>query len=64
MTKPKPPKPSAIACSFCGRPRNKARVLVAGPGVTICEVCVSLAAELVVDELRPGRDTVTDGAGI
>jgi hypothetical protein len=32
------------ACSFCGRPQRKSRQLVAGPGVFICESCVTLAS--------------------
>jgi ribosomal protein S14 len=34
-------------CSFCGRPRRKARPLVAGPGVYICESCIAIARSLL-----------------
>jgi hypothetical protein len=35
------------ACSFCGRPGSEAGPLVAGPGVSICASCVSLAVDVV-----------------
>jgi ribosomal protein S14 len=36
------------ACSFCGRPQRKARPLVAGPGVYICESCVGISREVLL----------------
>lgn len=32
-----------LACTFCGRSQRRARKLIAGPGVYICDVCVELA---------------------
>ncbi len=40
------PRPD-LACSFCGRPQPKARKLIAGPGVYICERCVGLAKTVI-----------------
>lgn len=37
----------ARACSFCGRPQRKARRLVGGPGVSVCERCVGLATDVI-----------------
>jgi hypothetical protein len=34
-------------CSFCGRTRNQVDRLVAGPGVFICDQCVSLCSEII-----------------
>jgi ClpX C4-type zinc finger len=34
-------------CSFCGRAQLKARPLVAGPGVYICESCVGVAGQVI-----------------
>jgi hypothetical protein len=39
--------PSELACSFCGRWQRKARKLVAGPDVYICEECVKLAQTVI-----------------
>jgi ribosomal protein S14 len=37
------------ACSFCGRDGAHARLVVAGPGIFICDGCVDLAAEVLRD---------------
>ena len=34
-----------LRCSFCGKPRDETRNVVAGQNVCICEECVSLAAQ-------------------
>jgi hypothetical protein len=41
------PDPGLLACTFCGRPQNKVRKLIAGPGVYICEGCIALAARVL-----------------
>ena len=28
-----------LKCSFCGKPQNRVRKLIAGPGVYICDEC-------------------------
>ncbi len=43
------PKPR---CSFCNKSQNQVRKLIAGPGVYICDDCVTLCAEIIEDELR------------
>jgi hypothetical protein len=47
--------PAELACSFCGRRQRKARKLVAGPDVYICESCVEKAETAI----RSGKDTET-----
>jgi hypothetical protein len=37
----------ARTCSFCGRPQRKARRLVGGPGIFICERCIDLAENVL-----------------
>ena len=39
-------------CSFCGRDKNEALILIAGIEGHICEVCVEQANEIIADELR------------
>ncbi|HKQ00022.1 MAG TPA: ClpX C4-type zinc finger protein [Actinomycetes bacterium] len=39
--------PPDLACSFCGRRQRKARKLVAGPDVYICEGCVEMAETVI-----------------
>lgn len=41
-------------CSFCGKPRDGVRRLIAGPGVYICDGCVTLCNEIIAkDEHTP-----------
>ena len=40
-----------LKCSFCGKPQEQVRKMVAGPGVYICNECVELCSEIVVEEL-------------
>ncbi len=36
-----------LACTFCGKPQDQVRKLIAGPGVYICDGCVALAASVI-----------------
>jgi hypothetical protein len=40
-------------CSFCGKPNTQVAKLVAGPGVYICDECVTLC-QLIITESRSG----------
>lgn len=40
-----------MKCSFCGKPQEQVRKLVAGPGVYICDECIELCTEIVEEEL-------------
>ena len=39
-------------CSFCGRDKNEAIILIAGIEGHICEVCVEQASEIIKDEIQ------------
>ena len=39
-----------IKCSFCGKPQDQVRRIVAGPGVYICDECISLCQEIVAED--------------
>jgi hypothetical protein len=43
-----------VSCSFCGKPRDHVRRLVAGPGVFICTDCVRLSSEILAIDAGPG----------
>jgi ATP-dependent Clp protease ATP-binding subunit ClpX len=45
-------EPNERRCAFCGRPQQEVRKLVAGPNVYICDRCVSVCRQLLVDERR------------
>lgn len=38
-------------CSFCGKNKNEARKLIAGVDAYICDECVSVATEIIIDSL-------------
>jgi len=38
------------ACSFCGKPADFARKLIAGPGIFICDECVLICKKILDDE--------------
>ncbi|MEM9990219.1 MAG: ATP-dependent Clp protease ATP-binding subunit ClpX [Bacteroidota bacterium] len=44
-----------IRCSFCGRSKSEALLLIAGREGHICEVCVEQAVEIVEEELYGGK---------
>ena len=39
-----------LKCSFCGHTQKQVRKLIAGPGVYICDECVTLCVEILEDE--------------
>jgi ATP-dependent Clp protease ATP-binding subunit ClpX len=41
-----------ICCSFCGKPQKEAKKLIAGPGIYICDECVTLCNNVIVAELK------------
>lgn len=49
-------KSSGIKCSFCGRDKTEALMLIAGINGHICEVCVEQAYEIVKEELGTKAD--------
>ena len=40
-------------CSFCGKDQDDVAKLIAGPGVYICNECVSLCDRILADEPLP-----------
>ncbi|MBQ2271804.1 MAG: ATP-dependent Clp protease ATP-binding subunit ClpX, partial [Firmicutes bacterium] len=39
-----------LRCSFCGKPQDQVRRLVAGPNVYICDECIELCQEIISEE--------------
>ena len=39
-----------LRCSFCGKTQDQVRRLVAGPGVYICDECISLCNDIISEE--------------
>jgi ATP-dependent Clp protease ATP-binding subunit ClpX len=51
-------RPPLLSCTFCGKPQDRVRKLIAGPGVFICGGCVTLARHVIADSV-----TVTTARG-
>lgn len=50
-----------LKCSFCGKPQEQVRKLVAGPGVYICDECIELCNEIIEEEFAEEVDMdITD----
>jgi ATP-dependent Clp protease ATP-binding subunit ClpX len=49
-TTPKPKLPSGtLHCSFCGKSQYEVRKLISGPTVFICDECVMLCVDILID---------------
>jgi ATP-dependent protease Clp ATPase subunit len=44
-----------LTCSFCGKTQKQVIKLIAGPGVYICDHCIDLCNQIVVDRLSEGH---------
>ena len=55
---------SEACCSFCGRPDDGATLLIAGPGVFICDGCTDLCGIIVAErrarERQPDAPVLTE----
>jgi hypothetical protein len=47
-----PPADGALACSFCGKSQREVKKLVAGPNVQICDECIGLCNDILVEDLK------------
>lgn len=48
-----------VCCSFCGKPQSEAKKLIAGPGVYICDECISLCYEVIKHELEGNTEQLS-----
>lgn len=39
-----------LNCSFCGKSQKEVKKLIAGPGVYICDECIDLCTDIIVEE--------------
>ena len=51
-----------LRCSFCGKPQNQVNRLVAGPGVYICDECVSVCNDILRQNLDEPERRAQGGA--
>jgi len=50
-----------LKCSFCGRPQEQVRRLIAGPGVYICDDCIELCRDIIEEEFAEAADAGEKG---
>ena len=50
-----------LTCSFCGKPQDDVRRLIAGPSVYICNECVELCNEILEEDFGPSAPHVEAG---
>ena len=50
-------KSGGVRCSFCGKPQEAVKKIIAGPGVFICDECVNLCVDIIDEEsFAEGKD--------
>ena len=49
-----------LKCSFCGKERSQVRRLIAGPGVYICDECITLGYEIIQESTAIHEDISLD----
>ena len=49
-----------LKCSFCGKPQSQVNRLVAGPGVYICDECIQVCQEILIENYPEEQTTSTD----
>ena len=51
---------SNLRCSFCGKSQKEVKKLIAGPGVYICDECIDLCNDIIVEE--KDKETTVKGS--
>jgi methylmalonyl-CoA mutase N-terminal domain/subunit len=57
-----PGKSAKYRCSFCGKTQSQVRKLIAGPEVYICDGCIDLCNEIILEELEEQAKKASPGA--
>ena len=45
-----------IKCSFCGKAQENVKKIVAGPGVYICDECISICKSIVDEDISDDEE--------
>jgi ATP-dependent protease Clp ATPase subunit len=49
-------EPGVLKCSFCGKSQKEVKKLIAGPGVYICDECIDLCNDIIVEEKQKEKE--------
>ena len=47
-----------VKCSFCGKPQEVVKKIIAGPGVYICDECIALCQDIIDEEVYETEERV------
>ena len=47
-----------VKCSFCGKPQEVVKKIIAGPGVYICDECIALCQDIIEEEIYESEEIV------
>ena len=45
-----------VKCSFCGKPQEAVKKIIAGPGVYICDECISVCENILEEEIYDNEE--------
>ena len=51
-------KEKSLFCSFCGKNQSEVKKLIAGPSIFICDECVDLCNDIIIEETLPSVEVV------
>lgn len=54
---------STLYCSFCGKSQHDVKKLIAGPTVFICDECIELCNEIIVEEMAGSESSASKPYG-
>ncbi|UCD65641.1 MAG: ATP-dependent Clp protease ATP-binding subunit ClpX [Deltaproteobacteria bacterium] len=64
MTKKHSDKDTTCYCSFCGKSQDDVAKLIAGPAVYICDECIELCNEIVLEGATPENDGIQEKTAV
>lgn len=47
-----------VKCSFCGKPQEVVKKIIAGPGVYICDECIALCQDIIDEEVFETEEVI------
>ncbi len=59
-----PDDPNQLTCSFCGKTQQEVRKLIAGPTVYICNECIELCNDIIVEDTQMPRNVTSEHLAI
>lgn len=53
-----------LYCSFCGKSQQEVKKLIAGPSVFICDECIELCNDIILEEALSDKDSVNTSSSL